>query len=84
MSRRTKVVACRVLDILKEKGMSQSDLARQLQVLPCSIHAVIHGRSEPMLTTARRIVDALGVSLDEAWPPDEPRPRDGLPAPRES
>lgn len=51
---------------LKEKGMSQAELARRTGLNKQTISAIIVGDStSPTLNNAVLIADALGVSIDE-------------------
>lgn len=59
-------------DVLKlylhEKGMTAGELARRIGINRGSVYALMDGRaSEPTLTRAKQIADALGVTLQEMW-----------------
>lgn len=49
----------------KQKGITQSDLAEQLDVQRTMISAYEDGRSEPKLTTLLKLCDILEVGLEE-------------------
>ena len=54
----------RLRQALKERGMSQSELARRIGVRTPTINQYLRKRKFPMMTTAVKIADALDVSLD--------------------
>lgn len=57
-----------LIEMLDERGMSQRDLARATGITPQRINAWVKGVRDPgimALDTARRVSDALGVTLDE-------------------
>ena len=59
------MVFCERLDqVLREKDLSETDLADMADILPQSVSRYISGKSVPSLLTTIKIADALNVSLD--------------------
>ena len=59
------MVFCERLDqVLREKDLSETDLADMADILPQSVSRYISGKSVPSLLTTIKIADALDVSLD--------------------
>lgn len=58
------VFAERLRQALKDRGMSQSELARRIGVCTPTVNQYLRKSKFPMMTTAVKIADALGVSLD--------------------
>lgn len=55
-----------LLQLMKERGISQAELARRSGVSKQSITELIKGRSkEPSFSKAKAIADALDVTLEE-------------------
>ena len=54
----------RLRQAMKDRGMSQSELARRIGVRTPTVNQYLCKRKFPMMTTAVRIADALDVSLD--------------------
>jgi transcriptional regulator with XRE-family HTH domain len=56
--------------LLREVGMTQSDLAQATGLTRSYINQLATGRTEitPGLTAARRIAKALGKSVDDVFP----------------
>ena len=50
---------------LKERGISQGKLARELDVVPVTVSQWVRGITYPNLLTACDIADYLGCTLDE-------------------
>lgn len=50
--------------IRKEKGVSQSDIAKQLKVSRGFVSNIENGKSNPTLATITKIANAIGVSPD--------------------
>lgn len=57
----------RIKEILKEKGMTQKDLAARMGVAEMSVSKSINGA--PTLTTLEKIASALGVEVAELFAP---------------
>lgn len=55
----------RIKEILKEKGMTQQELANKLDVSRQALGKQINGKL--LVETAQRIADALGVSITELF-----------------
>lgn len=52
-------------NIRTKKKMSQSDIARALEVHRAYISGIESGKRNPTLSTIKKLADALGVSADE-------------------
>ena len=48
-----------------QKGMTQGDIVRALGVSRSFISNIENGKTNPTLSTIKRIADALGVSVDK-------------------
>lgn len=57
----------RVKEILKEKGMTQKELAKKIGIMEMSLSRSISGN--PSLETMRKIAGALGVDVRELLAP---------------
>lgn len=57
----------RIDDILKEKGMTQQQLAEKMGVSPQSVNSVIRQRENTSMKKLKRYADALGVSVEELF-----------------
>ena len=53
--------------VLKNKGMTQGDLAKRLGVTVQAVNSVICGRSMASERLLKRYADALGVEKDELY-----------------
>lgn len=51
--------------ILKEQGVSMSELARRIGTAQANISRIIHGKEQVTIDRAQRIAEALDVSLRE-------------------
>ena len=60
-------MSLRIKEILKEKGLSQKDLAKLLNVTDVTISKILNG--SPTLTTLEKIAAALGVEVSELFAP---------------
>lgn len=54
----------RIGAVLREKGMTQTDLARKLDMNRCHISSVISGKRIPRIDTLCRIANALEVNIE--------------------
>ena len=50
--------------IRTQKGMTQGDIVRTLGVSRSFVSNIENGKTNPTLSTIKRIADALGVSVD--------------------
>ena len=57
----------RVKDILKEKGMTQKELAEKMGVAEISLSRSISATGNPSLDTLKKIADALNVDISELF-----------------
>lgn len=53
--------------VLKEKGMTQGQLARILGVTTQAVNSAVCGRSVPSQRLIKRYADALGVQVEEMF-----------------
>ena len=53
--------------VLRDKGMTQGDLARKLGVSTQAVNSVVCGRSVASERLLKRYADALGVGVDELY-----------------
>ena len=60
-------MSLRIKEILKEKGLTQKDLAQKLDVTEMAVSKVING--SPNVSTLERVADALGVEVSELFAP---------------
>lgn len=51
----------------EESGLSQRALAERAGISPSMLHAIEKGTRKPSLDSARRLAQALGISLDELF-----------------
>ena len=51
--------------IRTEKGISQGDIARELEVDKSFVSNIENGKTNPTLATIAKIAKAIGVSVDE-------------------
>lgn len=63
--REIKELYCRIHEILKERGIKWSDLARLIGMSPKTLSSMKSQNVNPSWTTVKRIANALDVSLDE-------------------
>ncbi len=57
----------RIAEILKERGMTQTDLAGQIGISRVGLSKAINGNTT--ITTLRKIATALGVTVPELFAP---------------
>lgn len=57
----------RIAEILKERGMTQTDLAGQIGISRVGLSKAINGNTT--ITTLRKIAAALGVTVPELFAP---------------
>lgn len=57
----------RIAEILKERGMTQTDLAEKIGISRVGLSKAINGNTT--ITTLRKIAAALGVSVPELFAP---------------
>ncbi|WP_346700038.1 helix-turn-helix transcriptional regulator [uncultured Alistipes sp.] len=66
----------RIAEILKERGMTQTDLAGQIGISRVGLSKAINGNTT--ITTLRKIAAALGVTVPELF---APQPTDTITCP---
>ena len=57
----------RIPDLRQQRGWSQADLARQLQVSRQTVNALERGRYDPSLPLAFRIARAFGEPIESIF-----------------
>lgn len=62
-----KVGNCLLLDLLKQRGVSQSDLAIHLGVSRQRVNAIVHNREKMSLEIAYTITKLLHCDLDDLY-----------------
>lgn len=62
-------MANRLKVLRAERNLSQAELADRLGVARQTIVAMEAGKHDPSLTLAYRVAQALGVRIEEAFPP---------------
>ncbi len=60
----------RIPDLRQQRGWSQADLARQLQVSPQTVNALERGRYDPSLPLAFAIARLFGLAVEDVFQPD--------------
>ena len=60
---KSRVIAINILNQLRKLGMSQKDLAEQLQVTPQTVNSWVKGNSNFTIETIVRIEEVLGIEL---------------------
>jgi len=58
------IIRQRLLEVLGERGMTQSELARRMGLPPASVGDWTTGRHGMTADSLRRVCEALGVSAD--------------------
>ena len=58
------MIGPRIAALRRERGLSQSELARRIQVSPSALGMYEQGRREPSADTMVALADALGVTMD--------------------
>jgi transcriptional regulator with XRE-family HTH domain len=67
--------------LLLKRGMTQSDLSRASGLGRDSVSGYVRGRNLPEPTSAKKLADALGVTMEDLYPGSTERAIDGeLPA----
>ena len=51
--------------LMREKGITQAELAKKLGIMPCSCNLKINNRRDMTLDEAEVIADVLGIEVDE-------------------
>jgi|GEM_PF-3269595 len=57
--------------ILLERNLTPNTVADEAGISHSAMRALMKGRCEPKLSTARAISEVLGASFYDLWPPDE-------------
>lgn len=58
---------CRLLDVLKIRGISQAELAKRTGLTPAMICQISSSRRCPTITNAIKIAGALSCSIYDIW-----------------
>jgi ribosome-binding protein aMBF1 (putative translation factor) len=61
--RRSAVIALKVLNALKEQGLTQKDLAERMDVSPQQINKIVRGQENLTLETIARLESILGIEI---------------------
>lgn len=69
---KSRRIALRVLGVLKERGMQQKELAKQLGVSPQQVSKIVKGKENLTLETISKLEAVLGISLFEL-PKSQPK-----------
>ncbi|AWX93765.1 transcriptional regulator [Paracoccus mutanolyticus] len=59
----------RIPDLRQQRGWSQADLARQLQVSRQTVNALERGRYDPSLPLAFAIARLFGLAVEDVFQP---------------
>ena len=57
------IIASRILQTLKDRGMTQKQLAQKLEVSPQALTKIVKGRQNLTLQTIRKIENVLDIAL---------------------
>lgn len=68
MDREEETFAVSLEAAMHAKGMTQTDLAKQIGVGQSAISMMLKRQCRPQRRTVQRIADALGVSPEKLWP----------------
>ena len=60
----------RIPDLRQQRGWSQADLSRQLQVSRQTVNALERGRYDPSLPLAFAIARLFGLAVEDVFQPD--------------
>lgn len=77
--RKATRISLRILDALDEKGWSQAQLARALEVTPQQVSKIVKGENDFKLSTISKLESVLGIQLQVILGPDEVAPDDQQP-----
>lgn len=69
--RQAAKVALRLLDALEEKGWSQAQLAKALEVTPQQVSKLVKGQSDFKFSTIEKLEKVLGIKLHVVLAEDE-------------
>ena len=69
--RKATRISLRVLGALDEKGWSQAQLARALEVTPQQVSKIVKGENDFKLSTVSKLEAVLGIQLQIILAPDE-------------
>lgn len=59
-----ETIGQRILLIIKEQNMNQSEFAKSLQITPASVSTMISGKTNPSAQTIQQICDKYGYNPD--------------------
>lgn len=69
--RQAAKVALRLLDVLEEKGWSQAQLARELEVTPQQVSKWVKGQGDFKFSTIDKLENVLGITIHAVLSEDE-------------
>lgn len=58
---------CKLKNILDERMMKQSALAKRVGITETTMSKIVKGETEPKLSTALKIAEVLGMSVHDIW-----------------
>lgn len=58
---------CHINDILKDRGITQAELARRTGLTVAAVSLLASGKRSGNLISAIKIANELGLSLSEIW-----------------
>ncbi|TVS20258.1 MAG: XRE family transcriptional regulator [Planctomycetaceae bacterium] len=68
MEREEEMFAQRLRAIMKEKGVTQTQLAESLKIGQSAISNMLHRQCRPQRRTVLRLAEALSVNPADLWP----------------
>ena len=60
-----------IKDILKQRGLTQNELAERLGINRVSLSRILSNKNDMRLSTIRKIADAIGCDVAEFFAPEE-------------
>ena len=69
---RTPAWVCRVRERREALRLSLRDVAGAVRLSVTALHQIEHG-GDPQLTTARRLADFFGATVEDLWPRRSPQ-----------
>ena len=61
------MVILKIDDILRQKGMSEKDLASKMGISVQAVNSVVRCRENPSVKKLKKYADALGVGIGELF-----------------
>ncbi len=60
-----------IKDILKQRGLTQNDLAERLGINRVSLSRLLSDKNDMRISTIKKIADAIGCDVTEFFAPEE-------------